>query len=158
MTPFVRSELDLPPVKEFIKQNMADYGCSRKEAKAQYNRLKKDEIFVNDLYQVNIDREPPNNIHPNLIHLSIKRRDKEPIHDWRHLQQIKSMLCGDDCEGLELYPAESRVLDTANQFHIWVLPPGLKIPVGYAEGARTDDIKRGGKQRPFEAEVAHERD
>lgn len=157
MKPFKQTTLDLPPVKEFIKQNMEDYGCNREQAKAQYNRLKDDEVFVNDIYQVNIDRHPPNKIHSQMIHLSIKRRDKEAIHDWRELQEIKSKLCGDNCEGLELYPAESRVVDAANQFHLWVLPPGVQIPVGYFEGTgRTEKDPRGGKQRPFDNEGGEE--
>jgi len=151
MKPFTRSTLDLPPVKQFITQTVKDYGCTRAEAKRQYNRLKLDEIFVNDKYQVNVDRKPQNKIHPQMVHLSIKRKDKEAIHDWRELQQIKSMLCGDECEALELYPAESRVLDSANQFHLWVLPPGVHIPVGYFHGTgRVGQSPTGGKQRPFD--------
>jgi hypothetical protein len=157
LKPFQRTKLDLPPVKEFIKQSMAEFGCSRAEAKRQYNRLKDDEVFINDKYQVNIDRNPPNKIHDHLVHLSIKRRDKEVIHDWRELQQIKTMLCGADCEGLELYPRESRVVDSANQFHLWVLPPGLTIPVGYFTGTgRVGTSPEGGKQRPFDEEIENE--
>lgn len=149
--PFVNTKLALPPVKDFIRSMMADYGCSRAEAKAQYNRLKKDEIWTNDTYQVNIDYDTFRD--QKLTHLSIKRLDKQPIHDWRDLQRIKSELMGPEREALELYPAESRVLDAANQFHLWVLDEGGVIPAGYfQENQRRDAGEAGGGvvQRPFE--------
>jgi hypothetical protein len=37
------------------------------------------------------------------------------VHDWRDLQRIKNQLVGPECEAVELYPAESRKVDTANQ-------------------------------------------
>jgi hypothetical protein len=52
--------------------------------------------------------------------LSIKRRDREVIRDWRELQAIKNAIVGPEHEGFELYPAESRLVDTANQFHLFV--------------------------------------
>lgn len=70
-----------------------------------------------------------------LIHLSIKRRNREALPDWRDFQEIKNDLVGRECEGVELYPAESRKVDGANQFHIWVIndeqfrfPFGFKMP------------------------------
>ena len=148
MKPFRKTKLDMPPVKQFIKEQMEAYGITRKEAKLQYNRLKEDIIFVNDKYQVNLDESPHNRVHPQLVHLSIKRLDKEPIHDWRDLQTIKNLICGEDCEAFELYPAESRVVDVANQFHLFVLPPGSTIPCGWMTGAKSDESPEGGKQRP----------
>jgi hypothetical protein len=64
-------------------------------------------------------------------HLSIRRQDRAPCRDWRHFQQIKNQLCGPEREALELYPAESRVVDTANQFHLWVMPENVPIPIGW---------------------------
>ena len=52
----------------------------------------------------------------DMFWLSIKRRDRAPVHDWRELQQIKNMIVGDEHEGFEVYPAESRLVDTANQY------------------------------------------
>lgn len=70
--------------------------------------------------------------------LSIKRRDKLPVHDWREFQQIKNVLCGPEREAVELYPAESRVVDTSNQYHLWVLPLGERFPLGWTERAVID--------------------
>ena len=155
MTPFKRTQLALPKVKVFIAETMRDYGCTREEAKAQYNRLKQDEIWTNDLYQVNVDYDTFR--FQRLTHLSIKRLDKKPIHDWRHLQQIKSEIMGPEREALELYPAESRVVDAANQFHLWVLDEGGVIPAGFPPGDnRRDatDAPPGVTQRAFEEEGA----
>lgn len=85
-------------------------------------------IYKNDTYQV---IKEPHDTSPT--HLSIKRLDKESIHDWRDLQQIKNELCGEECEAVEIYPAESRLVDAANQYHLWVFPEGFRIPFGYQE-------------------------
>lgn len=113
------------------------------------------EIWRNSRYQVLVhDRpSPPDSGNwPAMIWLSIKRRDKEPIHDWRDLQRIKNDLIGPEHEAMELYPAESRVVDTANQIHLWVLAdPTIKFPVGFTHGIRHDGPSVfGEKQRPFE--------
>lgn len=87
----------------------------------------------------------------NVTHLSIKRNDRESVHDWRDLQIIKNVFCGDEAEGIEIYPAESRLTDTANQYHLWVFPPGEKLPVGFQDGRLVTESPLGnGKQRPFE--------
>lgn len=103
------------------------------------------EIWVNDTYQV-IKRN-----RGEMYWLSIKRLDKEPIHDWRHLQQIKNELVGPDNEGIELYPAESRLVDSSNQYHLWVFAdPSVRIDVGFNERLVTDIEVRGTKQRKFD--------
>ena len=52
-------------------------------------------------------------------YLSIKRRDREPLCDWRAKQRIKNAILGDEWEAIEMYPAESRLVDTANQYHLF---------------------------------------
>lgn len=52
-------------------------------------------------------------------YLSIKRLDREPINDWRAMQKIKNSIVGPEWEAVEIYPAESRLVDTANQYHLW---------------------------------------
>jgi hypothetical protein len=88
-------------------------------------------------------------------HLSIKRLDKEPIHDWRDLQEIKNMLVGKQYEAVELYPAESRRVDSANQYHLWcfVQVEGSDeipvLPFGWDERYVTENPMEGAKQRKF---------
>lgn len=86
-------------------------------------------------------------------HLSIRRQDRGPIRDWRHMQRIKNELCGEDAEGVELYPAESRLVDEANQFHLYILPVGARWPCGVWErqvGGAAEAAELGAVQRDFE--------
>lgn len=86
------------------------------------------------------------------VHLSIKRLDRSPIHDWRILQRLKNDTVGPDREAIEIYPAEDRLVDEANQFHLWVLPEGLRVPVGFLDrqvGGTERAAAIGARQRPW---------
>ncbi len=73
------------------------------------------------------------------------------IRDWRVLQRIKNDVAGPEREAIEICPAESRLVDTANQYHLWVLPEGEKMPLGFHERLVTDDVgKTGARQRRHE--------
>jgi len=103
--------------------------------------------WVNDLYQV-ARRDCG-----GMIHLNIRRRDGKPIfRDWRHFQRIKNQLVGDECEGVELYPAESRLNDTSNKYHLWVVKdPTYRFPFGMEERDVQEESgsRAGFKQRRF---------
>lgn len=156
MQPFQRGKLTFKPAKEQIAEYMHQHGLNREHAKRFYNEMKNDEIWINDLYQVNIHRNSPNHhlgAEHVIDHLSIKRRDKAPIHDWRDLQTIKNLLCGPERECIEVYPAESRLVDTANQYHLWLLPEGMQAPFGWPNRLVSDEheaAKIGAVQRPFD--------
>lgn len=93
-----------------------------------HNEKAGERVYMNDVYQVHV-RLP----RPGMVHLSIKRIDREPVHDWRDLQEIKNQICGSECEAVELYPAESRVVDTANQYHLWVCTDEkFRFPFGFS--------------------------
>ncbi len=97
------------------------------------------DVFLNSRYQVNVyDAEVADGFPPT-VQLSIKRLDKRQIREWRDLQRIKDELCGRDCEAVEVFPAASRLVDTSNQYHLWVLPPGLRFPLGLPQAA--DDLR-----------------
>lgn len=71
------------------------------------------------------------------VHLSIRRQDREAeSFPWRDLQRMKSELCGSEAEAVEVFPAESRLLDASNQRHLWVRRPGRTWDVGL-DGGRT---------------------
>ena len=106
-----------------------------------------DSIWVNDVYQV-IKRDCKN----GQVHLSIRRNDRTHLRDWRHYQQIKNQLVGEECEAIELYPAESRLVDNANQFHLWCfLDPSFRVPVGWDKRMVCEDVDGIGnaQQRKF---------
>jgi hypothetical protein len=50
---------------------------------------------------------------------------------------------------MELHPAESRLMDTSNQYHLWALPPGHRFPWGYTGRSVSERSFRGSVQRPF---------
>lgn len=54
-----------------------------------------------------------------LVRLVIRNRDHSAKHDWRDFQRIKNELLGTEEEAVELYPAESRLTDTKNEYHLW---------------------------------------
>lgn len=82
------------------------------------------EAWGNRLYDVVVRRGE------GLTHLSIKRRDRSAVRDWRHLQQIKNDILGPEAEAVELFPRESRLIDTANEYHLWCLT-GQDWPLGW---------------------------
>jgi hypothetical protein len=147
---------------ESFEQFAADYRdlpLNAQGLRRMYEKMKRDKLYLSEFYQVAIDKDPPHSFPGALLwHLSIKRLDKEPIHDWRDLQAIKAQLCGDEAEAIELYPAKSRVVDTSNQFHLWVfMRVGTKrlprLPVGWMANAVLDEAATGkAKQRPFTTE------
>jgi len=52
-----------------------------------------------------------------------------------------------EAEGVELFPAESRMVNSANQYHIWVLTGNEKFSCGWHEGRLvTDGNVEGAKQ------------
>lgn len=94
-----------------------------------------DEVWASPLYEVQMRYLDPDRGRAGAVHLSIKRRDREADHDWRHLQAIKNEVIGWGREGVELYPAESRLVDAANQTHLWVMPAGVTLELGFNERA-----------------------
>ena len=92
-----------------------------------------DEIWINEVYQVNVRRglKFADNI---MTHLSIKRRDKQAKPDWRDFQWIKNQLTSSESEAIEIYPKESRLVDGANQYHLWCFEEGVTLPFGFHDG------------------------
>lgn len=94
-----------------------------------YGTTPPDEIWSNETYEVMVHREDHGG-----VHLSIKRYDRAAVHNWRHFQQMKNEICGEFREAIELYPSEARVADNANQYHLFVLPEGVEVPIGFPSG------------------------
>lgn len=123
---------------------------------AAAQREDKAKVFKNDKYQVLVTpcggAQGDGEVYV-FVWLSIKRLDREPVHDWRDLQEIKNQLVGPECEAFEIYPAESRLVDTANQYHLWACTsPKFRVPFGFNEGRRATydiDPATGAKQRPM---------
>lgn len=130
-------------------------GQSRAWAQAQIDRLLACEQYLSECgtYHVLVQFLPARGSWPAMQWLSIKRNDREPINDWRILQQIKNAIVGEEVEAVELYPAESRLVDSANQYHLFALTTsGLRFPFGYEERLVTEEPLGKSKQRPFAKE------
>lgn len=140
----------------------------------QGGRKTKLEVWQNRFYFVNLWRDETvlcasslnagfatgeNASFPKMVWLSIRARDRSELRrDWREFQRIKNELVGADCEGVELYPAEKRLVDTADQFHLWVFEePDVRFPFGYLEReVNTPEQAKavGAYQRPRDPEPA----
>lgn len=135
------------------------FGVPHDLAAAQVEQLRRQSVHMNDRYQVNAQtlEAPFGEFVGDVIWLSIKRRDKAPVHDWRDLQVIKNLIVGPEHEGFEIYPAESRLVDTANQYHVFVfLDPKVRLPVGFRTREVTGAEQAaavGARQRDFHSAV-----
>ena len=85
-----------------------------------------DETWGNDRYTVSVhlldgDRD-------GFVELAVHNHNRTPHVPWRHLQQIKNEVLGPDREAVQLFPAEDRLVDTANEYWLYVYPVG-KAPM-----------------------------
>ena len=104
-----------PERAEVVAETARFYKISEQEARAMLRaEHERARYFINDLYQIMVEEEEG-----GITHLNIRRLDGSMFKDWRHFQQIKNEICGDEREGIELYPAESRKVDTSNKWLYW---------------------------------------
>jgi len=83
-------------------------------------------VYANDTYRVRMRNAAP------FVQLDICRHDGGVCANWRDFQQMKNELVGPECEAVELFPAESRLVDTSNQYHLWVVPDAqFRFSFGY---------------------------
>lgn len=140
-------------INKLVKHIVKVFKCSDQEVISKLNE--QNEIWRNDLYQVVVRRDKTtyDSKEIRMTHLSIKRIDNESIHNWRDLQQIKNMIMNEDCVGVEIYPNESNLVDTANQYHLWVFDdPTFRLPFGFNDGRRVSyetPKGTGVNQQPF---------
>jgi hypothetical protein len=147
--PLIRNENFGPIRPELLANTMQTYNLDEAAARKLLDEdVLKCETWINDLYQVQKRYHDQ-----GLVHLNIRRRDGAPIiRDWRHFQLIKNQLIGEECEAVELYPAESRKVDSANKYHLYgVTDPTFRFPFGWEERDVSYEEHRnvpGMRQRP----------
>lgn len=159
MEPILRAEGPSKPLKprEVIAQCMS-FGMTRAQAKLEYRRLRGLEWWGNDQYSASVDRDC--NMHTlgptaRVVHISVHRRDRAPVTDWRHMQEIKNAVIGAEAEAVSIHPAESRVVDTANEFHLFAAfdrasNTPLAVPMGFPNGMKQSKSGGGAVQRPLD--------
>jgi hypothetical protein len=132
-----RDYLD-PRYRAFAELQAENDGSTVEEAAAKLARDdERCHYWRNDLYQVCLRYFTNEAFGCEMAHINIRRIDGAPVFDWRHRQLIKNQLVGEECEAFEIYPAESRLSDEANKYHLWAfLNPRYRIPVEVADGRR----------------------
>lgn len=90
------------------------------------------------------------------IHLSIRHVKRRAVHDWRHFQRIKNELAGKEREAIEIYPPESQLIDTANQYHLFVLPLGVSTPFTWKEGRHVDSTGQSEETKEWVASQGYD--
>jgi hypothetical protein len=91
-------------------------------------------LYANSKFHVHVRFLSGAGNHAGALHLSIRHNDRRPVRDWRQFQRIKNELAGEEREAIEIYPAESRLVDEANSYHLWVLPEGEMLQAGWHVG------------------------
>ena len=137
-------------------------GMTRTEAKAHYDELiHAAEWWGNEKYSVLVfrggERSERHGFDPRwkVVHVSLHRRDRAPCNDWRELQEIKTAVLGAEAEAVMLYPAESRVVDTSNEYHLWAMFDENDKPVMWPIGMNAGRVVtnnpgvEGAVQRPL---------
>lgn len=85
------------------------------------------QAFVNLVVSVQVSHEQTD--WGTVTHLWVRRHDEQPM-TWAEMQRIKDELVGAERIGVEVYPAQSALVDAAHIYHLWVLPEGFKLPFG----------------------------
>jgi hypothetical protein len=107
------------------------------------------EHWVSDDYWVMLDKQVQLPSAPKtfqdypLWHLMITRHDKTPCHDWQVFQTIKNEIVGPQYEAVEIYPAQSRLMDRENKYHLWILGPkdNEDVPPRFKIGSKSGKVK-----------------
>lgn len=111
--------------------------------------------WENDLYSASVrayefgSRLRDINASDKITYIGVCNADGSARHDWRDLQHIKNQICGEEWEALELYPAESRLVDTSNLFILWCFP---RIPIGMQHRAICNPANAIAPQRGWHPE------
>ncbi len=87
--------------------------------------------FVTEAWKNNhyvVQASPRETAWGEVVCLMIRRNDAAPIRSWVEMQRIKNSLVGPERVAVEVYPAESKLIDAANMYHLWVLPAGFQLP------------------------------
>jgi hypothetical protein len=119
------------------------HGLNVEDAEEAIRVAGEGQFWMNDRYTAVVQSREDGSV----SEISIRRNDRKPIRDWRDFQRIKNEIAGPEVEAVELYPAMSRLMDTANQFYLWVLPPGEQFPLGYTVRSVLDHTPGLGSQQ-----------
>lgn len=110
----------LPPEAFQYQHYQATLGVSKAQAKRIVRRLKDEVVWLSKTHQVNVTPFVASSMGAGQW-LSIKKLDKSPISTRDELAQVmRRLLPG--YSGFEVLPAPFRLVDSANQYHLWCFP------------------------------------
>lgn len=76
-----------------------------------------------------------------MLRLSVNRTHVDPATlrwldgiTWDELQELKSQAGYGDREAVEIYPADTNVVNVGSLRHLWVLPAGERMPFSWQSG------------------------
>lgn len=69
-----------------------------------------------------------------VTHLWIRDMASSTHWPWYFLQTIKDLVCGAECQAIEIFPRESDLVDAANMRHLWVFEEYYTLPFGIHPG------------------------
>lgn len=126
-------------IKELKSLMKRDMGINLPYDLAKKNILEQDmhSVYLNDTYQVIVYENDEDifddDLKKDMIYLSIKRLDKKSIRSWEDLYEIKNALVPDGKQrwAVELFPPSHHLVNTSNQYHLWVYPKGYYPPFGF---------------------------
>lgn len=111
---------------EWHERDLAAFGVHRFPGLTRMKRA-----VVNDFYVVQVFDVAT--ALGNVVHLAVRTADARPQGGeppWRDMQRIKNELCGEELEAVQVYPKQADVMDQANMYHLFVLPPSWPLPFG----------------------------
>ena len=124
--------------KMIFEDNNRTIGTFKKYCEIFHRDMAKRECYENEVYAVYLYRKKnaDDMIHEDSFkgkcdYISLRRHDKKPTNNWQDMQTIKNRLLGTNCEAIQIFPAEDRMINTANQYHLIVFPEGYVIPFGF---------------------------
>ena len=87
------------------------------------DKTKKNEMWGNDRYTAQLTFMDDNG-RDGFVELSVHNHNRTTAMQWSHLQQIKNELVGPEREAVMMFPAESRLIDGANEYWLYIYPTG----------------------------------
>lgn len=146
-----------------IQQGLGDVPKEDQErlAEESYQYQKRSEKWENSKYKVTFDKQC-DHVHPDwpkglkCWYISFSMKDGGHLLDWREIQEIKNQVVGEEHEAVMLFPKDSRCMDTANQFHLYIIgDKDQEFPIGWqCPKAISDDVGESNcKQRKLEEEI-----
>lgn len=81
-------------------------------------------------YNIQIRAEPYGD--EELFWVRVQKKDNSTMAQWQDLQDIKNTFFGPEFEGFQIFPAESRLVDEGNAYHLWVFKdPTMRLKYGF---------------------------